>query len=318
MRYRLAIAHSEIEEIITMASSLVSLSNELASLVENFAKQVVAVHGRPRFNSSGVHWSPGVVVTAEHTLRHDDDIEVTTGAGDRLPAEIAGRDPGTDLAVLRVKDLATPAIPKLEDSVYRPGNVVVAIGRNKDSANAALGVISSLGGASQTWRGGKLDQVIRLDLALHPVASGGAVIDASGKLIGIATPVLSRAAVFAVPNATVERVVLALLAHGKLPQGYLGAGLQPIRLPEHLTKSLGLRVSGGLMIVSVDPEAPGGKAGLLIGDVLLEFNGQVVDRPEGVRPLLAESVGKTVPVRIMRGGKLATLEITVTERQGKN
>jgi S1-C subfamily serine protease len=301
-----------------MASSLVSLSNELASLVENFADKVVAVHGRPRFNSSGVHWSPGVVVTAEHTLRHDDDIEVTTAAGDRLPAEVAGRDPGTDLAVLRVKGLATPAIPKADDSVYRPGSLVVAVGRNKDSANAALGVISSLGGASETWRGGKLDQVIRLDLALHPVASGGAVIDASGKVIGIATPVLSRASVFAVPNATVERVVRALLAHGKLPQGYLGAGLQPIRLPEHLTKSLGLPVSGGLMIVSVDRDAPAGKAGLLIGDVLIEFNGHFVDRPEGVRPLLAESVGTTVPARIMRGGALTTLDITVTERQGKN
>jgi S1-C subfamily serine protease len=301
-----------------MASSLVSLSNELASLVENSANNVVAVHGRPRFNSSGVHWSPGVVVTAEHTLRHDDDIEVTTAAGDRLPAEVAGRDPGTDLAVLRVKGLATPAIPKAEDSVYRPGSLVVAIGRNKDSANAALGVISSLGGAAQTWRGGKLDQVIRLDLALHPVASGGAVIDASGKVIGIATPVLSRAAVFAVPNATVERVVQALLAHGKIPQGYLGAGLQPIRLPEHLTKGLGLGAMGGLMIVSVDQDAPAGKAGLLIGDVLLEFNGHFVDRPESVRPLLAECVGKTVPVRIMRGGALATIEITVTERQGKN
>jgi len=301
-----------------MASSLVSFSNELALLVENSADKVVAVYGRPRFNSSGVHWSPSVVVTAEHTLRHDDDIEVTTAAGDRLPAEVAGRDPGTDLAVLRVKGLDTPAIPKAEDSVYRPGSLVMAIGRNKDSANAALGVISSLGGASQTWRGGKLDQVIRLDLALHPVASGGAVIDASGKLIGIATPVLSRASVFAVPNATVERIVQALLAHGKLPQGYLGAGLQPIRLPEHLTKGLGLRVNGGLMIVSVDQDAPAGKAGLLIGDVLLEFNGHSVDRPESVRPLLAESVGKTVPVRIMRGGALTTVEITVIERQGKN
>jgi S1-C subfamily serine protease len=287
-------------------------------LVENSAAQVVAVHGRPRFNSSGIHWSPGVVVTAEHTLRHDDDIEVTTAASDRLPAEVAGRDPGTDLAVLRVKGLAIPAIPKAEDSALRPGSLIMAIGRNKDSANAALGVISSLGGASQTWRGGKLDQVIRLDLALHPVASGGAVIDVAGKLIGIATPVLSRASVFAVPNATVERVVRALLAHGKLPQGYLGAGLQPIRLPEHLTKELGLQTAGGLMIVSVDQDAPAGKAGLLIGDVLLEFNGHFVDRPEGVRPLLAESVGKTVPVRIMRGGALTTMVIAVTERQGKN
>src|ERR1700722_14566284 len=230
-------------------SSLVSLSNDLAALVETSAASVVAVHGRPRFNSSGVHWSPEVVITAEHTLRHDDGVVVTTGAGDRLPAEVVGRDPGTDLAVLRVKGLTIPTVSKLEDSTYRPGSLIVAIGRNKDSANAALGVISSLAGSSQTWRGGKLDQVIRLDLALHPVASGGAVVDASGKLIGIATPVLSRVAVFAVPNATAERVVQALLAHGRIPQGYLGAGLQPIGLPEHLTEGLGLTAAGGLMTV---------------------------------------------------------------------
>ena len=300
-----------------VSQSLVSLSNELAALVASSAGAVVAVQGRPRFNSSGVHWSPGVVVTAEHTLRHDDDIYVTTGAGDRLPAELAGRDPGTDLAVLRVKDLAVPTIVKAEDNAQRPGNLVVAVGRNKDSTNAALGVISSLGGPSQTWRGGKLDQVIRLDLALHPVAAGGAVVDAAGKTIGMATPVLSRVAVFAVPNATIDRVAQALLAHGRLPQGYLGAGLQPIRLPEHLKESLGLSVASGLMTVSVDENAPAGKAGLLIGDVLVELGGHIVDRIESLKPLLAESVGKTLSVRILRGGKLMTLDIAVAERPGR-
>jgi S1-C subfamily serine protease len=301
-----------------MASSLISLSNELAALVESSSAPVVAVHGRSRFNSSGVHWSPGVVVTAEHALRQDDDIVVTTGAGEKLSAELAGRDPGTDLAVLRVKDLKAPTVQKAESGAHLPGQLIVAIGRNKDSANAALGVISSLSGPSQTWRGGKLDQVIRLDVALHPVAAGGAVVDASGKLIGIATPVLSRVAPFAVPNVTVERVAQALLAHGRLPQGYLGAGLQPIRLPEHLTKSLGLQAGGGLMTVSVDESAPAGKAGLLIGDVLIELNGHALDRPEGLRPLLAEAVGKTVAVRIVRGGKLETLQIAVGERPGRS
>lgn len=301
-----------------MASSLVSFSNELASLVESSVAPVVAVHGRPRFNSSGVHWSPGVVVTAEHTLREDDGIVVATGAGDELQAEVAGRDAGTDLAVLRVKHLAIPTALKAEDSGLRAGNLIAVVGRNRNSANAGLGIISSLSGPSQTWRGGKLDQVIRLDLALHPVASGGAVVNAAGELIGIATPILSRVAVFAVPNVTVERVVQALLTHGRLPQGYLGAGLQPIRLPEHLTNSLGLPAAGGLMTVSVDQSAPAGKAGLMIGDVLVELNGQFVDRPEAVRPLLSESVGKTISARILRGGKLVNLEITVAERQGKN
>jgi S1-C subfamily serine protease len=301
----------------SMGSSLVSFSNELASLVESSGASVVAVHGRPRFNSSGVHWSPGVIVTAEHTVRQDENIFVSSGDGKRLAAEVAGRDPGTDLAVLRVAGLELPVAPKPEDSGPRAGNLIVVVGRNKDSVNAGVGVVSSIAGPSQTWRGGKLDQVVRLDLELHPVASGGAVVDAAGKLIGIATPVLSRVAVFAVPNATVERVVEALLAHGRMPQGYLGAGLQPIRLPEHLTEGLGLSVAGGLMTVSVDQDSPAGRAGLTIGDVLLDLNGQAVDRPEAVRPLLSESVGKTIPARILRAGKLVNLEIAVAERPGR-
>jgi S1-C subfamily serine protease len=301
-----------------MAGSLVSLSNELASLVERCAATVVAVHARPRFNSSGVHWSPDLVVTAEHTVRDDENVFVTTSAGEKLAAEVVGRDPGTDLAVLRVQNLTIPVAPRVEDGGYRPGHLILAVGRNKEGANASLGVIGSIGGSSQTWRGGKLDEVIRLDVSLHPVASGAAIVDASGKLIGIGTPALSRAAVFAVPHGTVERVVRALVAHGRVPQGYLGAGLQPISLPEHLTKSLGLSVSAGLMTVSVDQEAPAGKAGLLIGDVLLDLGGQPVDRPESVRPLLAEAVGKTLSARVLRGGALANIEIAVTERRGRS
>jgi S1-C subfamily serine protease len=310
-------AHAQIQEILFVTNSLVSLSNDLAALVDQVSTSVVAVHARRRFHSSGVHWSPGVVVTAEHAIHHEEDIVVTTGTGEKLAAELAGRDPGTDLAVLRVKGLAVPVVAKRDDQEYRPGNLVAAIGRNKESVNASLGVISSLAGASQSSRGGKLDQVIRVDLDLHPASCGGAIVDASGKLIGIATPALSRVAIFAVPNATIERVVKVLLQHGRLVHGYLGAGLQPIALPEHLRKSLGITAASGLMTVSVDEEGPAAKAGLALGDILLELNGEPVQRPDRVRPLLAELIGKTIPVRILRGGAVAQLELTVAERPGK-
>jgi len=302
-----------------MTDSLVSFSNEIADLVERTATSVVAVHGRRRFNSSGLHWSPGVVVTADHTLRADEGIVITTGSGEEFAAEIAGRDPGTDLAVLRVSGLnpnsEVPAAARSGTARYRPGDLAVAVGRNQQSANATLGVIASLAGPSDTWRGGKLDQVIRLDLSLHPVASGSAVVNAAGALIGMATPVLSRASVFAVPAATIDRVTKALLAHGRLPQGYLGAGLQPVELPEHLISSLGLKNDAGLMTVSVDPDAPAGKAGQLIGDVLLEVNGVTVDRLESLRSILNDSVGKTVPIRILRGGELKELAAVIAERK---
>ncbi len=298
-----------------MPNSLISLSNDIADLVDRTAASVVAVHGRRRFNSSGIHWQPGVIVTAAHALRVDEGIVVTTGSGEELKAELAGRDAGTDIAVLRVKDLNTPPLTRDNKATYRPGDLAIAVGRNQQSPNATLGVITSLAGPSDTWRGGKLDQVIRLDLELHPVASGGAVVNAAGDLIGIATPVLSRASVFAVPVATIDRVTQALLTHGRLPQGYLGAGLHPIALPEHLIKSLGLKVSEGLMTVSVDQDAPAGKAGQMIGDVLLEINGQPVDRLESLRSILSESVGKTVPIRILRGGELKELTVTIAERK---
>jgi S1-C subfamily serine protease len=157
--------------------------------------------------------------------------------------------------------------------------------------------------------------VIRLDLSLHPVASGSAVVSAGGELIGIATPVLSRASVFAVSTATVDRVTKALLAHGRLPQGYLGAGLHPIELPEHLIKSLGLKTDRGLMTVSVDPNSPAGHAGQMIGDVLLEVDGVGVDRLESLRSTLNNAVGKTVPIRILRGGELKELMAAIAERK---
>ena len=239
-----------------MTNPLLSLSEYLASTVEQAGRSVVAIHARARINSSGVHWAPGVVVTADHTIRQDEDIRVTAPDGSTLPAELAGRDPSTDLAVLRVKDLNMTVASKAGSSALKPGNVALVVGRFKDSANAAFGVLSSLSGPSQTWRGGHLDQVIRLDVALQPASAGGAVIDAEGKLIGIATAALSRISVFAIPVATVARVTEKLLKHGRIPRGYLGIGLQPIAIPEHLKTKLNVTASSGLIVVSIDADRP--------------------------------------------------------------
>ena len=178
--------HSGYEESIFNMSTvtLASFSDQLATLTAHAAESIVAIHARPRFNSSGIHWSAGIVVTAEHTIRHDNDIIVTSAAGTRHQAEIVGRDPGTDLAILRVKELAAPTAQKSTETAHRPGSLVLAVGRNKESSNAALGVLSSVAGSSQTWRGGKLDQVIRVDITLHPAAAGGAIIDVNGNFAG--------------------------------------------------------------------------------------------------------------------------------------
>jgi S1-C subfamily serine protease len=283
--------------------------------VEQAARSIVSVHARPRFDSSGVHWSPEIIVTADHALRRHDGIRVTAPDGSSLNAELVGRDPGTDLAVLRVKGLGIPVTAREEKPVTTPGSIVLAVGRSKDSAVAAFGVISNVSGSSQTWRGGRLDQVVRLDLALHPAGAGGAVVGASGKLLGIATPALSRVSVFAIPLSTVARVTDSLLAHGRVPRGYLGVGLQPIAIPEHLRSKLNLASSTGLIAITVEQDGPAGRAGMSIGDVLLELGGRATQRTENVQEILSsESVGKKVVARILRGGNPVEIEITIAER----
>lgn len=300
-----------------MTNPLVSFSEQLASTVAQVGKSMVAVHARPRFDSSGVHWSQGVVVTADHTIRREEDIQITAPDGAKLSAELVGRDPGTDLAVLRVAGL-TAAVAERATNIPTPGSVMLAVGRSKDSVSAAFGVLSSISPAAQTWRGGRLDQVVRLDIALHPAASGAAVVDAAGKVVGVATPVLSRVSVFAVPVVTIDRVVEALLSHGRIPRGYLGVGLQPVGIPEHLKSTLHLTSSTGLIVISVDHEAPAGQAGVTIGDVLLELGGRATQQPENVQEVLdSGSVGQKLPARLLRGGKLVELEITAGERPRK-
>jgi len=303
-----------------VANSLVALSEQIASTVEQAAQSVVSVHARHRFDSSGVHWSPEIVVTADHALRRDEGIRVTLPDGSKADAELVGRDPGTDLAVLRVKGLGIPVISKDENpAAIIPGGIVLAVGRSKDSAVAAFGVISNISGPSQTWRGGKLDQVVRLDLSLHPAGAGSAVVGASGKLLGIATPALSRVSVFAIPLSTVARVTDNLVAHGRVPRGYLGVGLQPIAIPEHLRSKLNLANSTGLIAISVENEGPAGKAGMSIGDVLLELGGRPAQRTENVQEVLSsESVGRKIQARILRGGNAVELEITIAERPRKS
>jgi S1-C subfamily serine protease len=294
---------------------LIALSEQIASTVELAAQSIVSVHARPRFDSSGVHWSPEIVVTADHALRRDEGIRVTAADGSKLEAELVGRDPGTDLAVLRVKGLGIPVSQREENPAAAPGSIVLAVGRSKDSAVAAFGVISNISGPSQTWRGGRLDQVVRLDLSLHPAGAGGAVVSASGKLIGIATPALSRVSVFAIPLSTMTRVTDSLLAHGRVPRGYLGVGLQPIAIPEHLKSKLNLAGSTGLIAITVEHEGPAGRAGMSIGDVLLELGGRAMQRTENVQEVLSsEPVGKKIAARILRGGNPMEIEITIAER----
>lgn len=301
-----------------MTNPLTAFSDQLTATVSEVGKAVVAVHARHRFASSGVQWSPGIIVTADHTIRRDEDIKITAPGGATLGAELVGRDPGTDLAVLKVDGLDAAVAARAENFAAQPGALVIVVGRSKDSAIAAMGLLSSISPASQTWRGGHLDQVLRLDLELHPGASGGAVVNAEGNLIGIATAALSRVSAFAIPPSTLNRVVQQLVAHGRIPRGYLGVGLQPIALPEHLIKKLDRPAGTALIVISVGTDTPAARAGLLIGDILLDLGGQIMHSPENVHELLnSQSIGNKLRAKILRGGEPVEVELTVGERPHK-
>jgi S1-C subfamily serine protease len=302
-----------------MEHTLVSLSTGLAEAVDAAGRSVVTVHGRPRHTSSGVHWRPGVVVTAEHTLRRDEELSVTLPDGRNVPATLAGRDAGSDIAVLRIDAQELPVAAVTSDAAsVRPGHLALTIGRSADSGvNATMGIFSAVSGPWRTWRGGQLDQYIRLDLTLYPGSSGGAVVDTGGKVIGIATSALSRIAGLAVPAATVERVMKDLLTKGRVARGFLGLGLQPVELPASLVKALNLSTSSGVIALSVEPGGPAEKAGAVIGDILMALNGKPVRVTEDVQAALGpDSVGKVVEAVLVRGGAEARLSITVGERPG--
>jgi len=299
-----------------LENPLLSLSNHLASIVERSGPVIAGIDSHPRTTASGVHWRPGVIVTAEHALRRDDEVRVVTASGEELKAELAGRDPGTDLAVVKVTGFDAPVATQASGGDVQTGNLALALGRSRSGGlTASLGIVSNVGGSWQTWRGGRLDRYIRLDLSVYPGSSGGAIIDAAGQVIGIATTALSRTAPIAIPAETVNRVTDSLLAHGTVPRGFIGVGLQPVALPDHLKAKLNLTQSSGLIVVSVHPSGPAEQGGIMIGDLLLELAGKpVADTGDVQEALEAGSVGKAVPVRMIRGGALVDLEITVGQR----
>jgi S1-C subfamily serine protease len=295
---------------------LLSLSNDLAGAVERAGRATVAVNARQRVPSSGVQWRQGIVVTADHTVERDEDITVTLPDGRTVPATLAGRDPGTDLAVLKVQGAEWPAAEIGDAAALKVGHVVLAVARpGERGLSASVGVVSYLGEAWRTWRGGQIDRFVRPDLTLYPGFSGGPLADVQGRVMGINTSGLSRGGALAIPASTVNRVADQLVATGRIARGYLGIGMQPVTVPAALKSKLGLASGGGLVVVSVQPGGPAEKAGVLIGDILVALDGKPVADTDDVQALLdPERVGKSIAATVIRGGEVAALTVTVSER----
>lgn len=299
-----------------MSTELIDLSNALARETERAASSIVAVHTEPRGSSSGVMWRSGILVTAEHALRRDEEIHVTLPDGHTVPATLAGRDASTDLAVLRCAEAATPIAETSDAAAIKPGSLALVVGRTRASgAVAALGAVSLVANERRTWIGAPLSPYVRLDVGLQPTAIGGAVIDAYGRTLGIATPRFARFGAIAVTAATVNRVVDALLKGGHIPQGYLGVGLHPIRLPDALRQTLQRNEKTAAMVVEVEPSGPANKGGIMIGDLLISFDSHPIARVEDVHAQLAsESIGKPVVIKLVRGGVAQDATVVIGER----
>jgi S1-C subfamily serine protease len=299
-----------------MSTELIDLSNALARETDRAAASIVAIHTEARGSSSGVVWRSGIIVTAEHALRRDEEIHVTLPDGRVVPATLAGRDASTDLAVLKCAEAVSPIAETSDVSAIKPGSLVLVVGRTRASGPvAALGAVSLVANERRTWLGAGLTPYIRLDVALQPTAVGGAVIDAYGRAVGVATPRFARFGAIAVPASTVNRVVDALLKAGHIPHAYLGVGLHPIRLPEALRQTLQRNEKTAAMVVEVEPDGPAGKAGIMIGDLLISFGAQPISRVEDVHALLAaEAIGKAIVIKLVRGGVAQEVSVTVGER----
>jgi S1-C subfamily serine protease len=300
-----------------MSAQLIEFSNALAQITERTAASAVAVHSEPRGSSSGVIWRPGVIVTTDHALHQDEGIEVTLPTGQVVAATLVGRDSSTDLAVLKCAD-AMAGAAELARSLesLQAGSLTLVVGRTRASGPvAALGIVSLVANERRSWSGASLTPYVRLDVGLQPTAVGGAVVNAQGQIVGIATPRFARFGGIVIPASHIDRVTDLLLQKGHIPRGYLGVGLQTVRVPESFRESLQRKEKTGAIILEVEPDGPAQKAGLVIGDVLLSLGNQQVTRYEDVQTQLAsENIGRSLPAKVLRGGTALELNIVVAER----
>jgi S1-C subfamily serine protease len=300
----------------TGSSALATLSEQLADAVARAAQSVVSVHARPRLPSSGVHWRDGVVVTTEATVKRNDDLAVTLPDGRSVPATLAGRDRSTDLALLRIPAGLLPVARTGDPSALRPGHLVLALARIGDEGpRAALGAVSATGGPWRCWKGGEIDRWLQSDVTLYPGFGGGPLADVEGRVHGVNSGGLSRPFATTITVATVERVAGQLLERGYVARGWLGAAMHPVRFDPAARQRLGLERDGGLVVLSVEADAPAARAGMLVGDVIYAIEDRPVESPEQVvEHLGGDAVGRILRLDLVRGGARSRVEVTVAER----
>jgi S1-C subfamily serine protease len=298
-----------------MAASLSDFSNGLTSAVEKGGLSTVLVDARKRYPASGIALAEDLVLTADHVVTREDGIRVVTVDGKSLEATIAGRDPGSDLAVLRISEkILTPA--KTSETV-KVGQLVLALGRPNDAGiQASWGIVTAINGPTRTFRGGMLDEFVQSETTPYPGFSGGPLINTEGEVLGLNTSGLTRGSSLTIPVKVAWRTGQALAQHGTVKRGYLGVRTQPVEIPEAGQKALKREQSQGLLILWLEEGGPAQTSGLLVGDILVAINGQPLqDADDLFSALGSDTVGKSIPVDVLRGGRPETVAVTVGERK---
>jgi S1-C subfamily serine protease len=298
-------------------SVLTALSNDLAGAVEKSAASVVTVFGRQRMPATGIVWSnDGLIVSANHVVERDEDIHIDTPDGQHLSTSVVGRDPNTDLVLLKLDGAElTPAVRATHEP--RIGQFVLAVGRpGKSGPMASLGVVSLVGGkAGHDHRRQHLGNFLKTDAAMLPGFSGGPLVDAWGEILGLNSSTMGRGSGFTLPNEVIDRVVGSLQKHGKVRRGFLGVSAQAVAVNDQLAEALSLDSKKALVIVGLEPGGPAEQQGLLIGDIIVRVAGTPVGSVDQLMEQLSgDVVGTAVDIDIVRGGELTTKSIVAGER----
>ena len=285
---------------MTASTTLSSLSSALADVVAHTAPSVVSVHSH-RSRATGFVWKPGLIVTADEALADEGEVQLGLADGSTVAATIAGRDHTTDIALLRTEAGIAPV--KLAATIPPLGALSVVVATHRETPSAALGMVSASGKGWRSLRGGDIDARIELDVRLRPSQEGGLALDAAGEAFGMA--VLGPRRVLVIPTATIDRVAAQLETRGRIARGYLGLGLQPVRLDDGV----------GAMVMNVDKAGPSAAAGIRQGDVIVAVNDQKLSGVRALsRTLGPASVGTVVDVAVRRGGEPVSFKVTIGER----
>jgi S1-C subfamily serine protease len=298
-----------------MSNTLQEFSNDLSGAVEKGGGSTILVDARKRYPASGIAYADDLVLTADHVVTREENIKVLLPDGKSVNATIAGRDPGSDLALLRLSEkILTPA--KTSDSI-KVGQLVLALGRPSSAGmQASWGIVTAISGPARTFRGGLLDEYVQTETTPYPGFSGGPLVNTEGEVLGLNTSGLTRGSSLTIPVKVAWRVADALAKHGSVKRGYLGVRTQPVEIAEAAREALAREQAHGLLVLWLEEGGPAEKGGLLVGDTLVAISGQPVGDPDDLFSALnSDTVGKAVAVEVLRGGRPETVTVTVAERK---